>query len=87
MAIVVTVDDMRRIKLPRGMVKPGDKVLVIPVGSRLVLIPIPPRPLETSGGWLKETIDRGSVRRIVDELALEEVEVKLSRRLKRASRN
>ncbi|RLG79682.1 MAG: hypothetical protein DRO13_05525 [Thermoprotei archaeon] len=87
MAIVVTVDNRRRVKLPRGTVEPGDKVLVIPAGSRLVLIPIPPRPLEASGGWLKETIDKGSVRRIVDELALEEVEVKLSRRLKRASRN
>jgi len=87
LAVAVTVDDMRRIKLPRGMVKPGDKVLVIPAGSRLVLIPIPPRPLEASGGWLKKSVDRGSVRRIVDEAALKEVEVKLSRRLKRANRN
>ena len=53
MAYVVRADDRGRIKLPRGIVSPGDKILVIPAGRRIVLIKIPPKPVEMSSSWLK----------------------------------
>ncbi len=87
MATVVKVDDRGRIKLPRNLVKPREKVLVIPAGSRIVVIPIPPRPLVTSGSWLKISIDRKRLREIVDEEALKEISEKLKRRDKRANRD
>ncbi|MCE4621486.1 MAG: hypothetical protein F7B95_03485 [Desulfurococcales archaeon] len=87
MAIVATVDDRGRVKLPKGIVKPGDRVLIINAGSRLVLIPIPPRPLEFSSGWIKAPIDRRKAKRIADEAALSEVQAKLERRDKGAHRD
>ena len=79
MSKVVTVDDRGRIKLPKGLVSPGDKILVITAGSRIILIPIPPRPLEASASWLNVRIDRKAFRRMIEEEALKEVEKKLRR--------
>ncbi len=87
MATVVKVDDRGRIKLPRNLVKPREKVLVIPAGSRIIVIPIPPRPLAASSSWLKISIDRKELREIVDEEALKEISEKLERRDKRANRD
>ncbi len=87
MAIVAKVDDRGRVKFPRNVLRPREKVLIIPAGSRIVVIPIPPRPLLSSGGWLKEDVDKKALRIMVEEEALVEVSRKLERRSKRANRN
>lgn len=80
MASVVKVDDRGRIKLPRGVASPGDRVLVIPAGRRIILIKIPPSPVEASSSWLKTELERGELRRLAESAALEEVEERLRRR-------
>ena len=87
MAIVVTVDDRCRVKLPKDMVKPGDKVLVICAGTRIILIPIPPRPIDASGKWIKVKVSRRELKKIIEEEALKEVKEKLERRCKHADRD
>ena len=77
MTIVVTVDDRGRVKLPKGTVRPGDKVLIINAGRRLILIPIPLKPLEFSHGWIKASIDRRTARILADEAASREAQIKL----------
>jgi len=47
MGYVVKADDRGRIKLPREMFSPGDRVLVLPAGRRVILIRVPPRPLDS----------------------------------------
>ncbi len=87
MAYVVKVDDRERVKLPKGFVKPGESILVIPAGRRIVLIPIPPRPREASSSWLKTRLGREELRRLAEVRALEELGEKLSRRKERAHRD
>jgi len=77
---VVTVDDRRRIKLPKGFVKPKDKILVLNAGTRLVLIKIPPKPFPESSSWLRTSLSKAELRRLSLEKALEEVGKKLERR-------
>ena len=84
MSIVSKVDDRGRIKLPKHLVKPGEKLLVIPAGRRIVLIPIPPRPVMASGGWLKIDLGDKKASIIADEEAMREIHEKLRRRLKHA---
>ena len=47
MSYISTVDDKGRIRIPRGLLSKGNKVLVIPAGTRIILISIPPKPLES----------------------------------------
>gem|GEM_PF-1116294 len=79
-AYVVRADDRGRIKLPRGIVSPGDKILVIPAGRRIVLIKIPPKPVEMSSSWLKAEMDKKELRALAESRAIEESEMKLRRR-------
>ncbi len=82
---VVTVDDRRRIKLPKDFVKPKDKILILNAETRLVLIKIPPKPFPESSSWLRTSLSKAELRRLGLEKALEEVSKKLER--KDADRN
>ncbi|ACB07427.1 hypothetical protein [Candidatus Korarchaeum cryptofilum] len=80
MAYVVKADDRGRIKLPKDVVSPGDRILVIPAGRRILLIKIPPKPVEASSSWLKTEKDKKELRALAESYAIEEVEMKLRRR-------
>jgi len=80
MAYLVKADDRGRVKLPKGLVSPGDLLLVLPVGRRIVLVKVPPKPVEASASWLKTEKGRGELRALAEADALEEVEERLRRR-------
>ncbi|MGC8933351.1 MAG: VapB-type antitoxin [Candidatus Methanodesulfokora sp.] len=73
-------DDRGRIKLPKGLISPGDRILVLPVGRRIVLIRMPSKPLEESSSWIKTDKDKKELRTLAESRAIEEVEEKLRRR-------
>ncbi len=77
---IVEMDDRGRIKLPRDIVSPGDRILVIPAGRRILLIKIPTKPIEASSSWLKTEKGKKELRALAESLAIEEVEMKLRRR-------
>jgi hypothetical protein len=54
--------------------------LVLPVGRRIVLVKVPPKPVEASSSWLKTEKGRGELRALAEAGALEEVEERLRRR-------
>jgi len=76
----VKADDRGRIKLPKGLISPGDRILVLPVGRRIVLIRMPSKPLEESSSWIKTDKDKKELRTLAESRAIEEVEEKLRRR-------
>jgi len=80
MAYLVKADDRGRVKLPKGLVSPGDLLLVLPVGRRIVLVKVPPKPVEASSSWLKTEKGRSELRALAEAGALEEVEERLRRR-------
>jgi len=80
MSFIATVDDKGRIRVPKGLLSKGDKVLVIPAGSRIILIPIPPRPIDIGGRWLKTKMDRKRLKEITEEEALKELEKRWRKR-------
>ncbi len=80
MGYVVKADDRGRIKLPKEMFSPGDRVLVLPAGRRVILIRVPPRPLEASSSWLRTEKSREELRALAESRALEEVGEKLGRK-------
>jgi len=80
MAYLVKADDRGRVKLPKGLVSSGDVLLVLPAGRRIVLVKVPPKPVEASSSWLRTDKGRGELRAVAESKALEEVEEKLRRR-------
>jgi len=67
---------MGRIKLPKDIVSPGDRILVIPAGRRIVLIKIP-RNLSFSH---EERFNRRKKRALAEPHAIEEVGMELTYR-------
>jgi len=80
LAYVVKVDDRGRINLPKDITAPGDRFLIIPVGGRIVLLKIPPKPIEASSSWLHTEKDKRELRSIAESQAIKEVEDKLRRK-------
>jgi len=80
MAYIVKADDRGRIKLPKELVSPGDRILVLSTGRRFILVKIPPKPLEASSSWLKTKKSRDELKTLAESRAIEEVEEKLRRR-------
>jgi len=70
---VVKVDDRGRIKLSKDIAAPGDRFLVIPVGGRIVLLKISPKPVEASSSWLHTEKDKRELRSIAESQAIKEV--------------
>jgi virulence-associated protein VagC len=77
---VVKADDKSRIKLPKDIAAPGDRSLIIPVGGKIVLLKIPPKPVEASSSWLHTEKDKRELRSIAESQAIKEVEDKLRRK-------
>jgi virulence-associated protein VagC len=76
---VVKVYDRGRIRLPKDIAAPGDRFLIIPVGGRIVLLKIPPKPVEASSSWLHTDKDKRELRSIAESQAIKEIEDKLKR--------
>ena len=87
MAVVVSIDDRGRIKLPKDLVVGRRRMLVVPAGRRIVLIPIPPAPTKAAEGWMPLKGKRSEAKRLAEEEALEEISRKLGRRVDRADRD
>jgi len=78
---VVKADDRGRIKLPKDIAAPGDRFLIIPVGGGgIVLLKIPPKPVEASSSWLHTEKDKRELRFLAESQAIKEVEDKLRRK-------
>jgi len=76
---VVRVDERGRITLPRGLGVRGGRAVIIPAGSFFVVIPLPERPVEVSGGWLPSEKGRDELKAMAEELARRDA-VKRARR-------
>jgi virulence-associated protein VagC len=70
---VVKADDRGRIKLPKDIAAPGDRFLIIPVGGRIILLKIPPKPVEASSSWLHTEKDKRELRFLAESQAIKEV--------------
>ena len=67
-------------KLPKGLVSPGDVLLVPPAGRGIVLVKVPPKPVEASSSWLRTDKGGSDLQAVTELIALEEVKEKLRRR-------
>jgi bifunctional DNA-binding transcriptional regulator/antitoxin component of YhaV-PrlF toxin-antitoxin module len=54
---VVVIDQRGRLTIPSELQVRDTKATLIPAGPFMIIIPLPSRPVEASGGWLRT--DRG----------------------------
>jgi len=50
---VVVIDDRGRLTIPSELHVRDTKATLIPAGPFMIIIPLPPHPVEASGGWLR----------------------------------
>ncbi len=63
---VVVVDDKGRITLPKRLREGVRKVVLIPAGSHIVLIPLRGEPREIAEGWLRTGKGRGKLKEVAE---------------------
>lgn len=76
---VIAVDDRGRMTFPKetGI---RERVVLIPAGSFYVVIPLPSKPEEYAGGWLKSSKPRRELKATAERLAFKEVRQRAKRR-------
>jgi len=66
---IVKVDERGRMTIPKGFNVRGSRVVLIPAGSFMIMVPVPPNPIDVSGGWLKTRLDRGELKAKAERVA------------------
>ncbi|MEZ0345311.1 MAG: AbrB/MazE/SpoVT family DNA-binding domain-containing protein [Infirmifilum sp.] len=77
---VVKVDERGRIVIPKEFNVRRTKVVIIPSGSFLVLIPLPTPPPEGAGGWLPSSRSRTELKKAAEEAAMRDAVARAKRR-------
>ncbi len=77
---VVGVDERGRITLPKRLREGVKKVVIIPVGSHMVLIPLRGEPEKFSEGWLDTDKERHDLKAEAEKLAREDAVNRAKRR-------
>ena len=79
MAIAV-VDEKGRLTLPKKLNIRDTRIIIIPAGSFLILIPIPPKPSEHATNWLKTNKSRRELKELAEKTALKDAVERTKRR-------
>ena len=78
---VVRVDERGRLTLPKEIGVRKTRAVVIPAGSFIVIIPLPPKPSEYAGNWLNTRKRRSTLKKRAEK-ATRKVAVKRAKRRK-----
>jgi len=77
---VVSVDERGRLTLPKETGVRKTRAVVIPAGSFIVIVPLPPKPSEYTKNWLKTEKERKELKKDAERLAREDVVKRVKRR-------
>ncbi len=77
---VVRVDERGRLTLPKKTGIRNTRVAVIPAGSFVVLIPIPPKPSKYAKDWLDTDKGRKELKKLAEDLARKDAVERAKRR-------
>jgi bifunctional DNA-binding transcriptional regulator/antitoxin component of YhaV-PrlF toxin-antitoxin module len=66
---VVVVDDRGRLTIPKEFEVRGTRATVIPAGPFLIVVPIPPQPIEASSSWLESKLSRKELKALAEKAA------------------
>jgi len=78
---VVAVDERGRLTLPKEIGVRKTRAVVIPAGSFIVIVPLPPKPSEYAGSWLDTRKRRSTLKKTAEKAARKDA-VKRARRRK-----
>ena len=77
---IVKVDKRGRLTLPKETNVRSTRAVVIPAGSFIVIVPIPPKPSKYAEGWLKTTKKRYELKKLAEKIAKEDATKRARRR-------
>lgn len=77
---VVNVDERGRLTLPKETGVRKTRAVVIPAGSFIVIVPLPPKPSEYAKNWLKTEKERKELKKDAERLGREDAVKRAKRR-------
>jgi hypothetical protein len=77
---VVVIDERGRLTIPSSFQLRDTKATLIPSGPFMIIIPLPKRPVEASGGWLRTRLRRKELKALGEKQARKDVVKRAKRR-------
>jgi len=77
---VVVIDERGRLTIPSELRVRDTKATLIPAGSFMIIIPLPTRPIEASGGWLQTKLSRKELKSLAERQARKDAVKRAKRR-------
>jgi hypothetical protein len=77
---VVVIDERGRMTIPSELQIRDTKATLIPAGPFMIIIPLPTRPVEASGGWLRSKLSRRGLKAMAERRARKDAVERAKRR-------
>ena len=77
---VVVIDERGRFTIPSELQVRDTKATLIPAGPFMIIIPLPTRPLEASGNWLRTKRTRKELKTLTEKAARKDAVKRAKRR-------
>ncbi len=77
---IVSVDERGRLTLPKETGVRKTRAVVLPAGSFIVIVPLPPKPSEYAKDWLKTEKTRKKLKEEAEKLAKKDAIKRAKRR-------
>jgi len=77
---VVVIDGRGRLTIPSELQVRDTKATLIPAGPFMIVIPLPTRPIEASGGWLATKLSRKDLKVLAEKEARRDAVKRAKRR-------
>jgi len=77
---VVVIDERGRFTIPSELQVRDTKATLIPAGPFMIIIPLPTRPVEASGNWLRTNRSRKELKVLAEKAARKDAVKRAKRR-------
>jgi len=77
---IVSVDERGRLTLPKETGVRKTRAVILPAGSFIVIVPLPPKPSEHAKNWLKTEKTRKELKEEAEKLAKKDAIKRAKRR-------
>jgi hypothetical protein len=77
---VVVIDGRGRLTIPSELQVRDTKATLIPAGPFMIIIPLPTRPVDASGDWLRTKLSRKDLKALAEKEARKDAVKRAKRR-------
>jgi bifunctional DNA-binding transcriptional regulator/antitoxin component of YhaV-PrlF toxin-antitoxin module len=77
---VVVIDERGRLTIPSELQVRDTKATLIPAGTFMIIVPLPTKPIDASGGWIRTRSSRKELKALAEKQARKDAVKRAKRR-------